>query len=101
MMVIVMFDLPTLEPEDKREYRRFHDNLEKLGFTMMQFSVYSRPCSSPEQAEVTARKVKNILPPEGEVRVFALTALQMHRMQIFYGNKKQKKKEMPDQITLF
>ena len=63
MRIIVMFDLPTATTEDKREYLHFRTGLIKLGFDMLQFSVYSRITRNNDDARKYVNKVKAILPP--------------------------------------
>jgi CRISPR-associated protein Cas2 len=101
MWVIAMFDLPVVTKKQKTQYRRFHDALEELGFSMMQFSIYGRPCASVENADFHIKRVKAKLPPEGEVRLIKLTALQFSRMEIFQGKKSGQPEEPPGQISLF
>lgn len=73
MRIIVMFDLPTATTEDKREYLHFRTGLIKLGFDMLQFSVYSRITRNNDDARKYINKVKAILPPVGSVRVLQVT----------------------------
>lgn len=40
MRVIVMFDLPVLTAQERRDYTRFRKHLLKNGFLMMQESIY-------------------------------------------------------------
>jgi len=101
MWVIAMFDLPVLTKEQKRRYRQFHDALETIGFSMLQYSVYGRPCASPENAEYHVGRVKAKLPPEGEVRILKLTSLQFSRMEVFCGQKAASPEDPPAQISLF
>lgn len=101
MWVIAMFDLPVETAEQKKQYRRFHDALESFGFSRLQYSIYGRPCASPENADYQANRVKKKLPDEGEVRILKLTALQFSRMDIYQGKKAGKVEDPPDQISLF
>lgn len=73
MRIIVMFDLPTATTEDKREYLHFRTGLIKLGFDMLQYSVYSRITRNNDDARKYINKVKAILPPVGSVRVLQVT----------------------------
>lgn len=50
--LMVMFDLPTTTPEEKRRYQLFHGFLLDDGYCMMQYSVYIRHCASSENATV-------------------------------------------------
>ena len=48
MWLFVFFDLPTNTKTEKRNAALFRKGLEKDGFTMMQYSVYTRHCGSKE-----------------------------------------------------
>ena len=87
MRIIVMFDLPTATTEDKREYLHFRTGLIKLGFDMLQFSVYSRITRNNDDARKYINKVKTILPPVGSVRVLQVTEKQYAGMIIMLGEK--------------
>lgn len=87
MRIIVMFDLPTATTEDKREYLHFRTGLIKLGFDMLQYSVYSRITRNNDDARKYINKVKAILPPVGLVRVLQVTEKQYAGMIIMLGEK--------------
>lgn len=87
MRIIVMFDLPTATTEDKREYMHFRKGLIKLGFDMLQYSVYSRITRNIDDARKYINKVKSILPPVGSVRVLQVTEKQYSGMIIMLGDK--------------
>lgn len=40
MRLILIYDLPAVEDNDKRIYNRFHTNIVKLGFYMLQYLIY-------------------------------------------------------------
>ncbi len=46
MWLFVFFDLPVGTKKEIKEATRFRKNLEKDGFNMMQYSVYTRHCTS-------------------------------------------------------
>ena len=85
MWVLAMFDLPTDTKRARKEYALFRKTLLGDGFTMMQYSVYARPCPSQENADVHVGRVERSLPPDGEVRVLVITDKQFERMMIFLG----------------
>lgn len=87
MRIIVMFDLPTATTEDKREYLHFRTGLIKLGFDMLQYSVYSRITRNNDDARKYINKVKVILPSVGSVRVLQVTEKQYAGMIIMLGDK--------------
>lgn len=99
--VFVFFDLPTDTKKERRDYTRFRKNLQKDGFTMLQFSIYTRHCNSRENAEVHIRRVKTFLPPKGEVIIFTITDKQFGMMEYFRGESVAKRPETPQQLELF
>ena len=70
-------------------------------FTMMQYSVYIRHCASDENAQVHVQRVKNNLPPDGEVRIIKITDKQFARIEVFYGKKLKPTEKPPAQLELF
>jgi CRISPR-associated protein Cas2 len=101
MWLFAMFDLPVDTKEAKREYVRFRSMLLDEGFTMMQFSVYSRFCASEELSKKYTKKIKSALPPQGEVRILSITDRQFGKMQVFYGKKRAETEKPPEQMMLF
>lgn len=99
--MVVMFDLPTETPEDRKRYAQFRKALLKDGFTMLQFSVYGRHCPSEENAVVHEKRVIYSLPPRGNVRILKVTEKQFAKMQTFYGKRPAKTEEPPLQLSFF
>ena len=101
MWVFVFFDLPTETKKDRRNASQFRKKLLKDGFTMLQFSIYTRHCNSRENAEVHIRRVKSILPPRGETIVFTITDKQFGMMEFFRGESEAARPETSQQLELF
>ena len=101
MWVIAMFDLPTDSPAARKAYTRFRKELLDDGFTMMQFSVYSRHCASIENADAHVGRMGEKLPPAGEVRFLTITDRQFSRIKVFWGKKRTKTTRAPPQMELF
>ncbi len=96
-----MFDLPVDTANARREYTRFRKELLRDGFIQMQYSIYMRHCASKENAGVHLQRIEKFLPPDGEVRILAITDKQFERMDIFWG-KSRKRPELPSgQLQLF
>ena len=55
---------------------------------MLQFSVYARYCASEEMAVAYRHRVRAGLPPEGYVRVLAVTDHQFGKMESYIGEKR-------------
>lgn len=101
MWVLVFFDLPTETKKDIKNYSIFRKKLIQDGFTMFQFSIYLRHCGSRENAEVHIKRVKNFLPPAGQVGVLCVTDKQFGKMELFIGKKETELKTPYQQLELF
>ena len=101
MWLMVMFDLPTVTKEEKREYSRFRKYLLGEGFMQLQFSVYAKYCSSRENSQKYYRYIKDIVPPGGYVRLLMVTDKQFGDMVSLYGKNAEDIEKKPDQLLLF
>ena len=101
MWLIAMFDLPVAEPNQRRNYARFRTALLKDGFMMLQFSVYARYLRSEEAAETHRKLLRQAIPPQGEVRLIAITDYQFGKMEVFYGRKPRAPEQPQPQLILF
>lgn len=99
--LFAMFDLPVTTQRARRDYARFRKRLLERGFCMLQFSVYARHCASEESASGIREDVRNIMPPEGQVRLLAVTDRQFAKMEVFFGRKRRPAEDPPRQIMLF
>ena len=101
MWILVLFDLPTETPIERKAYTRFRKELMKDGFSMFQFSIYVRHCSSRENKNVHVKRVRQLLPEKGHVGILSVTDKQFSMMEIFYGKKKESGFVEPHQLELF
>ncbi len=101
MWVISFYDLPVQTPKQRKDFARFRKDLLEDGFTMMQFSVYSRHCASIENADVHIERMGRQLPPEGEVRFLTITDKQYARIRTFWGRKRKPATPAPSQLEFF
>ena len=95
MWVFVFFDLPTSTPKERKAATSFRQELLKDGFTMFQYSIYMRHCASMEQAQTHVRRVKAMLPDEGEVVIMTLTDKQFGMMEHFSSRKPTDAVQLP------
>ena len=86
MRVLLLFDLPTTSKKEQKNAAKFRNELIKLGFFMMQFSVYMRICKGLVSANAVISRVRGILPPLGNVRALIITEKQFDNMQILLGS---------------
>lgn len=101
MWILVLFDLPTETKKDRKLYVEFRKKLLDDGFTMFQFSIYMRHCASRENARVHINRVKEMIPPKGEIAIICITDKQFGDIEIFYGEKAQKIPDTYMQLELF
>ena len=101
MWLVTMFDLPVDTKDARREYTRFRKALLREGFMMLQYSVYARYFDSGEESDAHRARVRGALPPDGHVRLIAITDHQFGRMEVFQGKMRQEAEEPPAQLMLF
>jgi len=101
LWVLVFFDLPTETKKERKVYATFRKKIIADGFTMFQFSIYLRHCSSRENADVHTKRVKNLLPEKGHIGILTITDKQFGDMEIFFGKKEAEKGPLPQQLELF
>ena len=101
MWMMVMFDLPVLTKQERKDANRFRKFLLDLGFDMCQLSVYMRFCEGKEQAQVYTRKVQSALPLSGNVQIVYFTDKQYENIVNFNGPNRQTANKNPEQYMLF
>lgn len=101
MWVLVFFDLPTETKKERKAYADFRKKLIADGFTMFQFSIYMRHCSSAENADVHMRRVKNMLPPYGQVGIMKITDKQFGDIELFMCKKPKTPSQAGQMLELF
>jgi CRISPR-associated protein Cas2 len=101
MWILVFFDLPTETKKDRKSASKFRHRLIEDGFSMFQFSIYTRHCSSRENAQVHIKRVQSFLPESGKIGILCITDKQFGKMLIFYGKKEDKNRPQYKQLELF
>jgi CRISPR-associated protein Cas2 len=101
--LLVAFDLPVLTKKERKLATQFRDFLIDDGFTMMQLSVYIRPCVSFARQETHMSRIKLALPPEGNVRGLFITRAQWERGFVFHGSASQdcNPEKLPEQLQFW
>ena len=101
MWLFVFFDLPTNSKKERKYASRFRKSLIDDGFTMMQYSVYTRHCASRESADVHIKRVKNNIKKLGQISILMITDKQYGNILNFWGSKENPLAEAPKQLELF
>lgn len=101
MWLFIFFDLPVTTKTRRKRATRFRNSLLKDGFTMMQYSVYTRHCASRQSMNVHIKRVKGFVPPEGHVSILKVTDKQYGRIDNFWGKKTKPVEKPPPQLEMF
>lgn len=100
MWMMLIFDLPVVEYEERRSYQLFREYLLDQGFEMAQYSVYLRHCSGKEQYDALAKRIQINLPPAGKVYLLSFTDKQYENMIRFLSQELQPRQKNPEQLLL-
>lgn len=101
MWMLVLFDLPVVEKEERKEAADFRKFLLDEGFSMSQFSVYMKLLSGKEAVEQYSYKICAALPSRGKVDIICITDKQYENIISYSGRTKSKQKQVNKQYLLF
>lgn len=87
MRLMLFFDLPMNTRKERRAYSRFRKYLISNGFTMVQFSVYSKIFPNRSALDTYMMTLRQNLPFHGSVRAMAVTEKQYNKMYLLVGDK--------------
>jgi CRISPR-associated protein Cas2 len=101
--LLVTFDLPVMSKAQRKRATAFRNFLIDDGFTMIQWSVYARPCVSFARQETHLARVRSSIPEEGSVRAIYITRAQWERSYVIHGKPASEipPEELPEQILLW
>lgn len=100
MRLIVMFDLPTETSADRRNYRRFRKFLIKNGYSMMQYSIYTKIILNHSVLNYQKVKLKQNAPPKGYVETLIITENQYVNIEVIVGDDQRSKQEHSTERTI-
>ena len=101
MWVMVLFDLPVVEPEERRAYTRLRNYLLDQGFEQAQFSVYVRHTSGKEAVEALIGRIEDAVPEDGKVDILQFSDKQYENIVSFRGKSDKSNPKNPEQFVLF
>lgn len=102
MRIMVIFDLPVLTKNERHLATSFRNRLLKDGFTMLQYSVYTRLCPNRDNAVSHLNRIRKCAPKTGSIRMIMLTEYQYENMYIVSGEKTpQEVKNNTRQLAFF
>lgn len=104
--IMVMFDLPVTEEEQRKAAAQFRKQLLEDGYCMLNFSVYIRPCPSWTRMAKHIERLRYCVPVGGNVHIFFLTDKQWKDSVSIIGkdySERRKIREAPstDQLSFW
>ena len=100
LWMMVFFDLPVVEKEERKAATDFRNFLLNHGFAMIQYSIYTKLLSGKDACEKYYKMIEKNLPAEGKVDILTITDKQYGNTISYNARKKTEKKE-PEQLLLF
>lgn len=98
--MMVMFDLPVTEKEERKAATGFRNYLLDEGFRMAQFSIYYRLLDGKDAATAMEGRIKAHVPKSGSVHILSITDKQYENIRIYEGRHRGSP-EKPSQLVLF
>lgn len=87
MRIILIYDLPMTDDEERRIYNKFHKNLGIIGFHMMQYSVYSKVIQNESVYKQMIIRLNKVMPKKGNILLFRITEKQYQDIVYLNGIK--------------
>ena len=100
MWMLVLFDLPVVEKDERKAATDFRNFLLDHGFAMVQYSIYTKLFSGKDACEKYYKLIANNLPAEGSVDILTITDRQYSNI-ISYKGREKSKKIQSGQLLLF
>jgi CRISPR-associated protein Cas2 len=101
MWIFVLFDLPVVEEKERKEASGFRKFLLDNGFSMAQFSIYTKAFSGLDACQKYYKLLENNLPEGGKVDILTITDKQYGGIKSYAGRIKNREKKQPEQLLLF
>ena len=97
--MMVLFDLPVIEKQERKEATAFRNFLLDNGFSMVQYSIYIKLFSGKDGCEKYYKLIQANLPETGKVDILTITDKQYENIKSYEARKEEQKKQ-PEQLTL-
>ena len=98
MRILVMYDLPVGNVDERKKMNQFRKFLKKNGFIMLQESVYTKLSLNNNSSKLVRNKIENNVPKTGSVINLEITEKQFANMKYVIGEKGE---EILDDLSRF
>lgn len=85
-VIIVIFDLCTKTPADRRNYRTFHKFLVNSGYSSIQESVYAKLLKNSSGCNGEMQDISKYAPDDGNVIAFQMTLNEFKSIKFIRGH---------------
>ena len=100
MWLLVMFDLPTGSPIERKSANAFRHLLLDNGFERVQFSVYAQFCGGEQRRKAILSRVRQSLPEDGKVDILTFTDQQYQNIVRYENSRVLDSAMRPKQFLL-
>lgn len=87
LRLMLIYDLPMKEETDKKSYSKFHNKITRLGFYMIQYSVYTKVLTNESNYLQIKNKLNTIIPNSGSIIIFKITEKQFQDLIYLRGER--------------
>ena len=101
MWMMVMFDLPTETPKQRKSASKFRKFLLDEGFEMVQFSVYVQFTGTFESSQKFVKAIQRNNPEYGDINILFFTDKQFSSIIHIKNREAKSLKIEPTQFELF
>lgn len=101
MWMMILFDLPVVEKEERKEATDFRNFLLDNGFFMAQYSVYIKVFSGKDACEKYYKLIEKNLPKQGKIDILTITDKQYENIKTFVGKSPKRRKNPSQQLLMF
>lgn len=84
-IILLMFDLPAVTTDDRREYSHFKKDLRKEGFLPLQESCYLKLIRNYETVDLQVQSLRKVMPAKGNVSVLPMNLAEFKGMRCLLG----------------
>ena len=101
MWMLVLFDLPVVEKKERKEASDFRMFLLDQGFSMIQYSIYTKVLSSKDACSKYYGLIERNLPAQGKVDIITITDKQYENIKSYVGKMQKSRKNLSKQLLMF
>ncbi|MGN0929266.1 MAG: CRISPR-associated endonuclease Cas2 [Alphaproteobacteria bacterium] len=101
MWMMVMFDLPTDTPENRHYAHKFREYLLDMGFSMNQYSVYTKFIGAKDLCPKYVSAIKQNAPTSGNITILFFTDKQFKDIILIGDLDYREVPKSPEQFMLF